>query len=1365
MMRLRLRPAHLMPRQRSSGALPRLLRLAVVLLFTCYQLSAVSAAVFSCVGGTVYVVAHPDDDLLFQSPDLWTDVVSGACITTIFLTSGDSGVGLTYAKARESGNEAANSYMANVDDTWTEFIATFGGQPVLVRTLVDAPQVQRVWFRLPDGNVDGTGYAPNGYQSLRGLYFGSISSISSVDGGATFTLATLKKAISDILTARQAENVRTLDYLSDYDAGDHSDHITTARITSTLVGNTAPSANFAGYMGYPINNFAPTLTSGSAQFVAKSNAFFQYTPFDSGECQSYSACTSAGRGESYWLARQYVVTSALAQQSYTGSAESPVTMPNGTNIALIANATASSYAGPTQVPGRAIDGIISGYPGNSSAEWVSDGGTAGTTFSLTWNDTYSVTSIVLYDRPNVNDWAKGGTIMFADSKSVSFGALANDGSATLVTLSQTVITTSLVVKFTSVSAATGSVGLAEIQVFGDLCSGCQDTGGAIESATSISATAFSDLALLAQATASSEANGQPADRVNDGVISGYPANWTAEWSTTGQGAGAWLNLTWPQSIWLDSLVFYDRPNLGDWITGGTLTFDDRSTVTIPSLNNDGSATVVNLTNAVTTTSLLFTVTSAGPSSGSVGLAELAVFYSQGQVGGVPTGSNSTSNTTSGTMTTTAGAFANLALTASASASSGASGQTADRANDGVISGYPSNWTAEWATQGEGTGAWLSLTWSSYYMVDSLVFYDRPNPDDWITGGTVAFSDGTTVTIPSLNDDGSATVVNLTAAVNTTTLLFTVTSAGSSSNSVGLAELGVFYSQAQSSSGMTAVNTTLTSTTTTSSGTVGSSNAYSNLALTASASASSGANGQTADRTNDGVISGYPSNWTAEWATQGEGTGAWLSLTWSSYYMVDSLVFYDRPNPDDWITGGTVAFSDGTIVTIPSLNDDGSATVVNLTTAVKSSSLLFTVTSVGPSTGSAGLAELGVFYSKSQTPDLVMNNTTYVQSNNTATTSNSTSAIISLTTDTSVDLALNAIATASSSASGQGPDKANDGKVSGYKEDGSGSWQQEWATQDQTVGAWLTLTWPSNVEINEVVLYDRPNLADHVTAGMLTFSSGAVVSFGALANNGSATSVALAQPIIASVLTMTVTEASPSSSNIGLAEIMVYGALPVNTSANSTGSANSTLTNSTVETSSALGAVNVNSTLANSTLANSTMANSTLTDSTLAGNSSLTNSTLANSTLTNSTLSNSTFDNSTLANSTLSNSTLGNSTLGNSTFSNSTFSNSTFSDSTLTNSTLANSTLANSTLANSTLANSTLANSTLANSTMANSTLTDSTLAGNSSLTNSTLANSTLTNSTLSNSTFDNSTLENSTLSNSTLGNSTLGMSLRRLSSF
>lgn len=41
--------------------------------------------------------------------------------------------------------------MAGVEDKYTEFYATFGGQPLLVRTLVGAPRNQKIWIRLPDG--------------------------------------------------------------------------------------------------------------------------------------------------------------------------------------------------------------------------------------------------------------------------------------------------------------------------------------------------------------------------------------------------------------------------------------------------------------------------------------------------------------------------------------------------------------------------------------------------------------------------------------------------------------------------------------------------------------------------------------------------------------------------------------------------------------------------------------------------------------------------------------------------------------------------------------------------------------------------------------------------------------------------------------------------------------------------------------------------------------------------------------------------------------------------------------------------------------------------------------------------------------
>lgn len=120
----------------------RLAHLALLATLACHL---VAAQVFTCSGGSLYVVAHPDDDLLFQSPDLLTDMQSSLCVTTVFLTSGDSGVGAAYARSREGGNEAATAQMAGVANTWTEFNATFGGQPVVVHTLIGAPQVQKVW--------------------------------------------------------------------------------------------------------------------------------------------------------------------------------------------------------------------------------------------------------------------------------------------------------------------------------------------------------------------------------------------------------------------------------------------------------------------------------------------------------------------------------------------------------------------------------------------------------------------------------------------------------------------------------------------------------------------------------------------------------------------------------------------------------------------------------------------------------------------------------------------------------------------------------------------------------------------------------------------------------------------------------------------------------------------------------------------------------------------------------------------------------------------------------------------------------------------------------------------------------------------
>ena len=91
-----------------------------------------------------------------------------------------------------------------------------------------------------------------------------------------------------------------------------------------------------------------------------------------------------------------------------------------------------------------------------------------------------------------------------------------------------------------------------------------------------------NVASQATVTASSEnpADGQLAVNAVDGVIDGYPGDYTREWATTGEGAGAWINLAWSSPKTLTSISLYDRPNLNDQITGGTLSFSDGSTLPV-----------------------------------------------------------------------------------------------------------------------------------------------------------------------------------------------------------------------------------------------------------------------------------------------------------------------------------------------------------------------------------------------------------------------------------------------------------------------------------------------------------------------------------------------------------------------------------------------------------------------------------------------------------------------------------------------------------------------------------------------------------------------------------------------------------------
>jgi len=491
------------------------------------------------------------------------------------------------------------------------------------------------------------------------------------------------------------------------------------------------------------------------------------------------------------------------------------------NIALLAKASASSAANG-QGPDKAIDNKIDGYPGDAYAEWASAGTKVGTTFTLTWSSMYTVDTIVLYDRPNSNDQIWASTVDFSDGTEIRLSALFNDGSATVFSFDP-VNTTSLLLTVTAVSPTSASVGLAEFQVYGTLA------GPDPDATPSNSNTNGTNIAPLAKATASSASNVQPADRAIDGVVSGYPANYSAEWASDREQAGATLNLKWDQSYTICSVVLYDRPNANDQMTSGTLMFSDGSVVSFGSLANDGSATTFAI-DSITMNNLLLEVDTVSDNTGSVGLAEIQVMTCGASQPAAIVQIDSTNN---------------IAPLASIQASSASGVQPADRAIDGVISGYPANYSAEWASNNEGIGATLTLTWSQAYTIGRVVLYDRPNANDQITAGTLTFDDGSTVVVPSLDNAGGATIVNFAPKL-TKTLLFTVTDDTSSTASAGLAEIQV-YPVLQPSATISASASALLPLPTGS--------LVSNIALFADVSASSQSYGQEGDSATDGVTGG------------------------------------------------------------------------------------------------------------------------------------------------------------------------------------------------------------------------------------------------------------------------------------------------------------------------------------------------------------------------------------------------------------------------------------------------------------------------------------------------------------------------------
>ncbi len=277
----------------------------------------------------------------------------------------------------------------------------------------------------------------------------------------------------------------------------------------------------------------------------------------------------------------------------------------------------------------------------------------------------------------------------------------------------------------------------------------------------------------------------------------------------------------------------------------------------------------------------------------------------------------------------------------------------------------------------------------------------------------------------------------------------------------------------------------------------------NVALDAKVSVSSTSEGHTPEAAIDGVARGYPVEPEAEWASDKEKAGATLRLQWNTPQTVDRVQLFDRPNDVDNVTSGILSFSDGSTLEVGALSNYG--TMVRFP-AKTITSLEFKVTGVSPKTENIGLSEIAVFRAGTQL------GTIYGSDN----------------------VAGAAKVSASSTDKGYMPQAAVDGEVGGFPNEPSA----EWSSDHQREGATLRLEWNTPQTINRIQLFDRPNLTDTITTGLLTFSDGSTLKVNALSKQG--TELKFPAKIV-TWITFRVTGVTPSTQSAGLAEIAVFRA--------------------------------------------------------------------------------------------------------------------------------------------------------------------------------------------------------------------------------
>lgn len=263
----------------------------------------------SCRGKTVLnIVAHQDDDLLFINPAISDALAAGRCVRTVFITAGDDSLGPQHMQHREAGAIAAYNAMLGTELSWHYKTETLTESThIVVATPEGREDVSLIFLRLPDGNLDGSGFAGTHNTSLQKLWYGAIKDLTAIDSGAHVNRRELIQLLANIMRAYQPIAINS--QAAGEPHGDHSDHRTTGLLTmvaARIYAHSMEHQNAATryYIGYPIRGRAVNLSP--QQTESKTAVFIAYAVHDPSICHTPQSCLEHGVGSYHtFLSRQY----------------------------------------------------------------------------------------------------------------------------------------------------------------------------------------------------------------------------------------------------------------------------------------------------------------------------------------------------------------------------------------------------------------------------------------------------------------------------------------------------------------------------------------------------------------------------------------------------------------------------------------------------------------------------------------------------------------------------------------------------------------------------------------------------------------------------------------------------------------------------------------------------------------------------------------------------------------------------------------------------------------------------------------------------------------------------------------------------